>query len=351
MQDIFAFFQATIAHPSLRIAPFYLPGMIILAYWVWRKQRETGSFWRWLFPRDIYFHRSHLVDIQLFAVGRILTLLGAFQKVAVTVAIASLIVGFAGGTVTEPATLSPVWIALIVLLANDFTVYWVHRVHHEHPTLWPFHAVHHSAEVMTPITVYRKHPIYDLISSTAKGVILGVAQGVLLSFLVTDLSVALIAGVNVFYFAFNAVTANLRHSHVWLSFGRRWEHIFISPAQHQVHHSSELRHYNKNYGEVLAIWDWMFGTLYLTSDREDLRFGIGDAEGNRVAQPHPTLMTALIEPIQSSLATLRPARSKAARREDAVSGAPTPPAQDAAQKAARRADAVPGGATTIHPAE
>ena len=103
----------------------------------------------------------------------------------------------------------------------------------------------------------------------------------------------------------NSFAANLRHSHVWLSFGPVWEHIFISPAQHQVHHSIDKQHYNKNYGEVLAIWDWMFGTLYVPQTRAKIAFDLCDNEGNPLPQPHTSLRMALTLPIKQSLATLR----------------------------------------------
>ncbi|MBP0483255.1 sterol desaturase family protein [Sagittula salina] len=305
MQDFIATVTAAIGGAGSRLWPLYLPGMIILAWVVWQRKGEGGSFVGWLFPRRIYLHASHLVDIQLFVVGRILALLGAFQLAAVGTAMAALTISLLGGQITEVDRV-PGWaIGLLLLVASDFAVYWVHRVHHENPALWPFHAVHHSAEVMTPVTVYRKHPFYDLLSSALKGVLIGVTQGVLLSFFVSHISVPLLLGVNVFYLAFNAVTANLRHTHVWLSFGRVLEHVFISPAQHQVHHSSALKHYNKNYGEVLALWDWMFGTLYICEREEALTFGVGDAEGNRIEQPHPTLSAALCLPLKEAAAALR----------------------------------------------
>jgi len=60
-------------------------------------------------------------------------------------------------------------------------------------------------------------------------------------------------------FLFNALGANLRHSHIWLSFGslERW---FISPAQHQIHHSSAEADRDINFGTCLAIWDRLFGS-------------------------------------------------------------------------------------------
>ena len=70
---------------------------------------------------------------------------------------------------------------------------------------------------------------------------------------------------------------NLRHSHVWLSYGVVLNHIFISPAQHQIHHSQRPDQFGKNVGYALAIWDWLFGTLYVPKGRETFSFGLGDS--------------------------------------------------------------------------
>ena len=49
----------------------------------------------------------------------------------------------------------------------------------------------------------------------------------------------------------------------------------MSPAHHQIHHSRNPAHFNKNLGSCLALWDWMFGTLYIpAAKREPLEFGV-----------------------------------------------------------------------------
>jgi len=298
-------FSTLLGGTGSRIWPLYLPGMLLIAYVVYRKEQRSEGFLKWLFPSSMYFHKSHIVDLKLFVVNRLISILGIFQKLAVSSTMAVMIIAWFGGEVSSGDPMSPWLIALIILFASDFSTYWIHRIHHEHPTLWPFHAVHHSAEVMTPITVYRKHPIYDLFSSIFRGFILGTVQGLLLALFVSEINVGLLLGVNVFYFAFNAVAANLRHSHVWVSFGPVLEHIFISPSQHQIHHSIEQKHFNKNYGEVLAIWDWMFGTLYVPEKREELRFGLADMKGNPIAQIHSSLTAALVVPMRQSWASIR----------------------------------------------
>jgi hypothetical protein len=66
---------------------------------------------------------------------------------------------------------------------------------------------------------------------------------------------------------------------VWLPYTGWLGHLFISPAHHQVHHSSEERHWDRNMGFIFALWDWMFGTLHVPSaQREDFALGIGGEE-------------------------------------------------------------------------
>ena len=81
--------------------------------------------------------------------------------------------------------------------------------------------------------------------------------------------------------------------------------MLISPAQHQVHHSVDPRHHDRNYGEVLALWDWLFGTLYISRAGETIRFGLGDSAGQPLPQPHPTFRAALAEPVAKAWAALQ----------------------------------------------
>jgi len=77
---------------------------------------------------------------------------------------------------------------------------------------------------------------------------------------------------------------HLQHSHMWIAFRGLAGRIFISPAHHQVHHSENPKHFNKNFGSCLALWDWMFGTLYVPAKkREKLTFGVaGRADAHSV---------------------------------------------------------------------
>lgn len=312
---------------QIRLAPIYLASFAGIAYLVWLWQHRPGKFLGWLFPKNVYFHRSHRVDIQLFIVGRLLSLTGFFGSVFFPAIIASYVLAVLVVTVSgsyEPPPISvgrSLIVTLIIVVSTDFCVYWIHRVHHEAAALWPFHALHHSAEVLTPVTVYRKHPVYDLIAILVRSLLVGLVQGIVLFSLIGSLDIVTIGGANAFYVVFNLLGSNLRHSHIWLSYGPVLERIFISPAQHQIHHSCAVEHINKNYGEIFAIWDWIFGTLFIPTRRETLTFGLSDGAGRRIEQPHPTLAKAIIQPFQESGRVLgaRFSRALAAVTETKVS--------------------------------
>ena len=71
---------------------------------------------------------------------------------------------------------------------------------------------------------------------------------------------ALRAGAPIFVFLFNLLGYNLRHSHVYWAWPPLMGRILGSPGNHQIHHSSEARHLDKNFGGVFIIWDRLFGT-------------------------------------------------------------------------------------------
>jgi len=146
-----------------------------------------------------------------------------------------------------------------VFIVNDFTRYWMHRVMHKVPFLWRFHRIHHSAEALTPLTFYRVHPVENLLFGFRYALSIGIITAIFIYFFGAGISMGKIWGVNIFVFIFSLLGSNLRHSHIPLSYGEKMQKIFISPYQHQLHHSTEFTH--KNFGAYLAIWDLWFGSL------------------------------------------------------------------------------------------
>ncbi|WP_342780243.1 sterol desaturase family protein [Colwellia echini] len=147
---------------------------------------------------------------------------------------------------------------LVLFVFDDLTRFLLHYLLHKLPALWEFHKVHHSALVLTPFTIYRSHPVESLLYAFRMVLTQGVVVGVCYYFFGPTLKMYDILGANAFVFAFNVLGSNIRHSHIWLSWGNKIENYFISPAQHQIHHSDQAKHFDKNFGSALAIWDRLF---------------------------------------------------------------------------------------------
>ena len=90
-------------------------------------------------------------------------------------------------------------------------------------------------------------------------------------------TLTVIASTNAALFVFLFLGSTLAHSHIWISFGKL-ENFFVSPAMHQIHHSDNPKHFDKNMGLSLSIWDRMFGTAHLTPEFEEIHFGLGEKE-------------------------------------------------------------------------
>jgi sterol desaturase/sphingolipid hydroxylase (fatty acid hydroxylase superfamily) len=90
-----------------------------------------------------------------------------------------------------------------------------------------------------------------------------------------------ILGASFFVFLTNILGGNLRHSHVPIGFGI-FEKIFISPKQHQMHHSKELKFQNSNYGSFFSFWDKLFDTWKPSKSIQHIEFGIEEHKGQNV---------------------------------------------------------------------
>lgn len=288
--------QATFGVKFL-LSPVYLGATALIVYAIWLYRGKPGGFVRFMLPRELYVHPSTLVDIKVGLFNTLFTATGAISALLVTPYVTIAVLQMLGGTLsTGQGWAASALAAVLLFLTQDFCRYWNHYLHHETRVLWPFHAVHHSAEVMTPLTFLRAHPLYSALQALMISALVGIVQAVILWLLIGTIEAWVVYAGTVAFNAYVFFGGHLRHSHIWLSYGRRMEHILISPAQHQIHHSSDPKHHDKNYGEVFAIWDWMFGTLYVPDGYEALDYGLADGQGNKIPQKHPTLRDALIGP-------------------------------------------------------
>jgi sterol desaturase/sphingolipid hydroxylase (fatty acid hydroxylase superfamily) len=258
---------------------------------VWRRARRNrrlraGTLLRGLFPRWLTRHASLHADIayfgfNVFVYGLIFGWAILSYKFLSGVVSDGLTVTFGTVAPTQHDMLARVVITLVLFLAYEFG-YWVdHYLKHRVPALWELHKVHHSANVLTPLTVFRIHPLDGLIFSNIVALSLGVANGVanyafgkpVLLFSLDDTNVILVLFVHIY--------VHLQHTHLWIAFTGVAGRVFLSPAHHQIHHSDNPVHFDKNLGSCLAIWDWLFGTLHVPrKEPEALTFGVKAGEAD-----------------------------------------------------------------------
>lgn len=300
-----------ITSPGKRTYYLYLVTSLLLALYVFYKSKNRGSFVGYLFHKKVWLSKSAFVDYSLIIFNSFfkLLLIAPFLLFGLKLAFNTndfLLskFGYASFSLTTTQTIFLYTISLSVL--NDLMTYIVHLIFHKVPFLWEFHKIHHSATSMNPFTQYRLHPI-ELLVNNLKGILVfGITTGVFDYLSEHQISKWTYLGVNVFSFAFYAWGANLRHSHVRLKYFNFLEYIFISPVQHQVHHSDNPKHFDKNLGSRLAIWDWMFGTLIRSKQVEKVSFGLGKEDNKN----YTSFIKNLLMPFKNIYSLLFKRKSK-----------------------------------------
>ena len=239
---------------------YILSSIVITALVLWRKPHLKKS----LFSKELWWHDSAKLDYGYFILSLFIKallivplMLSAYEVSDVTLKSMYEVFGS-----FERMYMDGVYLTLLytftLFVVSDFTRYWLHRLEHSLAFLWKIHKIHHSAEVLTPITFYRVHPIENILFGLRYALSAGLVTGVFLYLFGIGLHVVQIMGANIFVFMFGLIGSNLRHSHVPLSYGRVLEMFFISPSAHQIHHS--VKGVESNFGGYLAIWDTLFNT-------------------------------------------------------------------------------------------
>ncbi|USG61118.1 sterol desaturase family protein [Sneathiella marina] len=163
------------------------------------------------------------------------------------------------------------WTWILALLAADLSYYWMHRVEHQIRLLWASHSVHHSSQDYN-LTVGFRLSFVDGLFEWA--------------FLVP----MILLGFNPFQ-AIVALVLVAQYQH-WIHTERvgklGWlDALFNTPSNHRVHHGSNSRYLDKNYGGILMIWDRMFGTF----EREDEKVVYGLTRNIRTNNPVRIIFT------------------------------------------------------------
>ncbi|MEZ5871611.1 MAG: sterol desaturase family protein [Nitratireductor sp.] len=167
---------------------------------------------------------------------------------------------------------APAWLAIVVsFLVLDFAVWLEHLASHKIPLFWRIHRMHHSDTDFDVTTAVRFHPLEIVLSMAWKyAVVLAIG--------------APAAAVLIFEIVLNG-GAMFNHSNLklplWLD---RWLRlVIVTPDMHRVHHSTEVRETDSNYGFNLSIWDRIFAT-YVDQPKlghEGMQIGLKEWQDHR----------------------------------------------------------------------
>ena len=274
--------------------PFLISTVLIaMAAWRFGYARGAGQatwreFFRRFFGRELWWHPSARADYLYYLVNAVVFSLLVSPFLFGSNAVADLI-DMALAPVLGPAAPGSISAGfgaklaytLLFFIAYDFGRFVAHSLLHDVRFLWEFHKVHHSAEVLTPMTTYRAHPVDLAVMAWVPAVTTGIVTWGFHRFVDPGVGFYTFLGLHAVMWIGNLI-GNLRHWQVWLSYGQTLNRWLISPAHHQLHHSAEPRHWGCNRGFELAIWDRIYGTLYVPSNEpESFRMGLGDGTDGR----------------------------------------------------------------------
>jgi sterol desaturase/sphingolipid hydroxylase (fatty acid hydroxylase superfamily) len=150
---------------------------------------------------------------------------------------------------------------LVLLLAEDFLYYWLHRFDHTVRLFWAVHVTHHSSQKLNFTVGFRSsvfQPLYRFIYFIPLA---------WFGFKPIDI---------VFMYSATQIWGIFVHTELINKMG--WlEHILVTPSHHRVHHASNAKYLDKNMGMFLIIWDKIFGTFQpelSSSHYQPIKYGL-----------------------------------------------------------------------------
>jgi sterol desaturase/sphingolipid hydroxylase (fatty acid hydroxylase superfamily) len=182
-------------------------------------------------------------------------------------------------------------IAIVVVL-SDFLQWLAHVIRHKSSFVWEFHKIHHSQLELNYFSASRIHPVDGLTINLVS----------FLPFAMLDANIAIPAFVA--WKVFVRIYAMFTHSNIRTNMGPL-KYVLVTPQSHRIHHSDRPEHRDKNFANMFAIWDFMFGTQCLDFDT----YPATGVEDKNVPHPlRPTLtgaFTAFGRMLVYPLSTLR----------------------------------------------
>lgn len=145
------------------------------------------------------------------------------------------------------------WVWVLLILTTDLVWYWYHRLGHTINFLWAAHIVHHQSEEFN-LTVSARITVFQALIRNVFWCIIpfiGFHPAMVIAILVVHGAYS--------FFTHTQLIGKLG----WL------EYIFITPSLHGVHHASNEKYLDKNYGDVFVFWDKLFGTFQREEEKPE----------------------------------------------------------------------------------
>jgi sterol desaturase/sphingolipid hydroxylase (fatty acid hydroxylase superfamily) len=149
------------------------------------------------------------------------------------------------------------WVAMFALtaIAQTFAAYWVHRAMHQTSLLWRVHRVHHADSAVDVSTSLRNHP-FELLLTVPVSALVVLLLGAPVSVVVAFQTLIVAAAI-------------WQHADIDLPLrlDRMLAVAIVTPRLHRLHHNPERPVHDSNFGELVTVWDRLFGTLNLSEAR------------------------------------------------------------------------------------
>jgi sterol desaturase/sphingolipid hydroxylase (fatty acid hydroxylase superfamily) len=161
-----------------------------------------------------------------------------------------------------PGALPRATLLIAGILAGDFLAYGSHIARHRFDFLWNFHAVHHSQKELNLFTQHRFHDLDTFVDLAIR-----------------TLPLMLLTPGLVVFGVFNTVALihfRLYHCPIRSNYGPL-RYILVTPQSHRIHHASDPRLQNSNFGIFFSVWDHIFGTQHRAYDQYEIPLGLQDS--------------------------------------------------------------------------
>ena len=297
LRSVYGDFPHTLLNNGAMIAAFILLGIGFYLLFEPGRHFSLRAALGHVIRRDFFRHRSSRVDMLHFILttGFWMPLVSAIVTVFLTINLLAFLTAHLGARAALLQNGLAIGLAqfAVIFVCRDFGAYVAHWLLHKIPLLWSVHRTHHSAEVLTFFTSARVHPLEYLHMQAFIAVFGGLGGGIFLYLTGTSLQappVLFLVAAEIFL----QTVGLAQHSHLPISYGKL-DYVLLAPVLHQLHHSAEPRHRDRNLGSSLSIFDWMFGTIYVPRMRETYRWGLNEDELGE-NNPHRRLRDFYLEP-------------------------------------------------------